>query len=369
MKKTWLSGFKTCSLFSLSHFHKVSEFMVDLNHLNELAPILNHYQIEPYFVEDFGKTKKVYCNKGTFALKKVDPTSGTDFIRHVHYLYQRGFNRIVPIFPTVDGRYAVLDDKNLYYLMPWLPNEAKGSGNEKYQQLFRELARLHTLSAKEIPVKKEERTDHYEKTLKQFEKNQEFLEGFIEKCEKKSYMSPFELLFCLYFNEIGQALRFSRKKFEDWYVTTKEQEKARMVITHGKISDEHFLYDEKGYGHFSNFEDAGYGSPIHDLLPFLSKALKTNPKRNDECVNWVYHYFKYFPYKADEKLLFYSYLAYPLPIIQVVEKYFHRSSPKDELKFVKQLQRQYWYLKNTEYVSMRMAEIDQSEQTEGAPKE
>lgn len=338
------------------------------NRLAALAPILENYQLEPYFVEDFGNVYKVYANKGTFALKKIPPNNGADFIRHLQTLYQMGFNRIVPVYPTADGRYAVLHNQNLYYLMPWLPNDEKENREQRHQQLFRELARMHTLSAKEITVKKEERTEHYEKTIQQFEKNQEFLEGFIEECEQKTYMAPFELLFCLYYNEINQALRFSKSKFEEWYEATKDQDKARMVINHGKISIEHFLYDERGYGYFVNFEKAGYGSPIHDLLPFLSRTLKTQPKRNDEVVEWVYYYYKYFPFKADEKLLFYSYLTYPISIIQVVEGYYRRPEKRKELRLVQQLQRQYWYLKNTEYVTMKMAEMDNSQQAkEGAP--
>lgn len=344
--------------------------MSGYNRLAALTPILGNYQLEPNFVEDMGKVQKVYTNKGTFALKKIQPNNGTDFIRHVHSLYQTGFNRIVPIYPTVDGRYAVLNNQDLYYLMPWMPNDEKENREERHQQLFRELARMHTLSAKEINVKKEERTEHYEKTIEQFEKNQEFLDGFIEECEKKTYMSPFELLFCLYYSEVSQALRFSKSKLEEWYEITKEQEKARMVIIHGKISVEHFLYDERGYGYFANFEQAGYGSPIHDLLPFLSRTLKTQPKRNDEVVDWVYYYYKYFPFKADEKLLFYSYLTYPISLIQVVENYYRKPEKRKELKFVQQLQRQYWYLKNTEYVTMKMSEIDNSQQAkEGAPEQ
>jgi spore coat protein YsxE len=256
----------------------------------------------------------------------------------------------------------------LYYIMPWLPNEVTETRSERHRQLFRELARLHTLSAKEIPVKKEERTEHYEKTISQYEKNQEFLDGFVGECEKKTYMSPFELLFCLYFNEIGLALRFSKSKFEEWYENTKEQEKARAVIIHGKISSEHFLYDERGYGYFTNFEQAGFGSPIHDMLPFLSRTLNTRPKRNDECIEWVQHYHKYFPFKPDEKLLFLSYLAYPISLIQVVEKYYHKEPHKrNELKFVRQLLRGYWHHKNTEYVAMRLADQD-PETKEGAPE-
>lgn len=331
--------------------------MSDSNRLDALSPILQHYQVEPNFVEDYGSIQKIYSNKGTFALKKIPPTMGTDFIRHVHFLYQKGFNRIVPIYPTMDGRYAVLHDNFLYYLMPWLSNDS-GGNRQASHQLFRELARLHTLSAKEITINKEERVEHYEKTIQQLEKHQEFFDGFIDVCEKKAYMSPFELLYCLYYNDISMALRFSKTKFEEWYENTKENEKARMVVVHGKLSSDHFLYDERGYGYFINFENASYGSPIHDLLPYVSRALNTGPKRNDDVIDWVYHYYKYFPFKDDEKLLFYSYLAQPTQMIQIVEKYYRKKRPKNELKFVRQLQHRYFHLKNIEYVVSKMNEIE-----------
>ncbi|MED4203165.1 spore coat protein YsxE [Neobacillus mesonae] len=340
--------------------------MNDSNWLETIGPILKHYQIEPQFVEDYGSIQKIYSNKGTFALKKISPAKGTDFIRHVHFLYQKGFNRIVPIYPTMDGRYAVLHGQYLYYLMPWMTNDNR---DPQSHQLFRELARLHTLSAKEITINKEERIEHYEKTIQQLDKHQEFLDGFIDVCERQTYMSPFELLFCLYYNEISQALRFSKAKFEEWYESTKENEKARMVVTHGKLSPDHFLFDERGYGYFINFENATYGSPIHDLLPFISRTLNSGPKRSDESVDLVYHYFKYFPFKDEEKLLFYSYLAYPIPIIQTVEKYYRKQRPKNEFKYVKQLQQRYWHLKNTEYVVMRMTEIEAQQQAKEAAAE
>jgi spore coat protein YsxE len=339
--------------------------------LEKLSPILQHYQIEPFFVEEFGPIHKIYSNKGTFALKKVPPSMGTDFIRHVHLLYQKGFNRIVPIYPTLDGRYGVLHDNNLYYLMPWMQNDPSINPDNRQQQLFRELARLHTLSAKEIAVNKEERTEHYENTIQQLEKNQEFLDGFIDECEHKTYMSPFELLYCLYYHEISQAASFSKTKFEDWYESTKENEKARMVITHGKLSADHFLYDERGYGYFINFENARYGSPIHDLLPYVSRSLDGPPTRHDDVVEWVYHYYKYFPFRDDEKLLFFSYLSNPIPVIQVAERYFRKRNQNKEFKLVQQLQRAYWHLKNCEYVVMRMSEIETREKQakEGAQQQ
>jgi spore coat protein YsxE len=331
--------------------------MRDSNRLDALSPILDHYQVKPHFVEDYGSIQKIYSNKGTFALKKIAPTAGTDFIRHVHYLYQKGYNRIVPIYPTMDGRYAVLYDNYLYYLMPWMANDSRGNRQANHQ-LFRELARLHTLSAKEIAVSKEEREEHYEKTIQQLEKHQEFIDGFIDVCEKRTYMSPFELLYCLYFNEINLALKFSKTKFEEWYEKTKDKDKARMVVVHGKLAPDHFLFDERGYGYFINFENASYGSPIHDLLPYVARSLNTGPKRNDDVIDWIYHYNKYFPLKDDEKLLLHSYLACPTQVIQIVEKYYRKKRPRNEFKLVRQLQQRYFHLKNIEYVVSKMTEIE-----------
>jgi spore coat protein YsxE len=339
------------------------------NRLRKASPILKHYSLEPHFVDEFGRVQKIYSNKGVFALKKIKPQHGADFIRHVQALYQKGYNRIVPIYPTVDGRYAVLHQNELFYLMPWLANEEKEDRFERHQQMLRELARLHTLSVREVPIKKEDRTEHYERTLQEWEKEKEFLDGFIESCERKEYMSPFELLFSLYYHDVSQALKFSTNKLKDWYEKTKDSDKARTVIIHGKVSTEHFLYDDKGYGYFMNFENARQGSPLHDLLPFLSRTLKSFPKRSDESVDWIYTYLKYFPFKEDEMLLFQGYFAHPGSIIRAAEQYHKGEHNRGERKAVQHLQRQFWLLKNTEYVAMRIDEIERQKQEAKAAAE
>ncbi|MEK5103714.1 spore coat protein YsxE [Cytobacillus sp. FSL M8-0252] len=332
--------------------------MAKENRLKKYGPILKHYALEPNFIESFGSVQKVYSSKGVFSLKKIKANHGADFIRYIQQLYQMGYNRIVPIYPTVDGRYAVLHNQKLYYLMPWLPNEIKEDQFERHQQMFRELARLHVLSTKEVEVSKEEREEHYENTLLEWEKQSEFLDGFIETCESREYLSPYELMFTQYYNDIAQALTFSTKKLKDWYEKTKEEEKVRTAVIHGKISTEHFLYDERGYGYFLNFEEAKRSSPLHDLLPFLSRSLKTFPKRADDAVDWIYTYFKHYPFREDEMLLFQSYFAHPGPVIRAAEKYHNGKSKKNERKHVEHIQRQFWLLKNTEYVAMRIDEIE-----------
>ncbi|MCA1057861.1 spore coat protein YsxE [Rossellomorea aquimaris] len=335
--------------------------------LEGLKPVLQPYGVEPHFVESYGRISKVFSNKGTLAVKQLPAQNGVDFVRNVQMLFQRGYNRIVPIYPTLDGRYAVWNEGDLYYVMPWLLNQEREDQFEKHQKMFRELARLHTLSSHEVKIDKEERESHYEQLTSRWDKEQEFLDEYVEACEKTTYMSPFQYHFCMYYKDASQALKFSRKMLDEWYEDTKELEKVRTVITHGKVSTEHFLFDERGLGYFVNFENSKMASPFHDLLPFLSRTLKTYPKYYEECIEWLTTYFQHFTVRNEERLLFMSYLAYPSSVISVVEKYFH--TPKDkrnERKSLKKLQRHYWLLKNTEYVVMRLDEMEKQKQEQAA---
>ncbi|PLS16879.1 spore coat protein YsxE [Bacillus sp. M6-12] len=326
------------------------------NLIRETHDILQSFGLTPRYVEEFGNIRRIYTDQGQFALKSIPAQNGIDFIRNVQFLYQKGYNRIVPIYPTIDGRYAVLQKDRLFYLMPWLPNEGSGERYEKHNKMFRELARLHSLSAKEITVNKETREHHYEKISAQWKKQKEFLSEFIKHCEKKWYMSPFELHFCMYYTDIFQALTYAEKKLDEWYDKSKDSAKIRTVITHGKVSAQHFIQDERGYGHFINFENTKTVPPHFDLLPFLRKSTSAYPQACDDCVGWLYNYFKYFPLKEDEMLLFLSYLAHPGSQISIAKSYFEKKEDKNELKYVTKLLRDYWILKNTEYIVMQVEE-------------
>jgi spore coat protein YsxE len=328
--------------------------------LSIIQKIASYYGIRVHYMEQFGKVTKLYSDVGNFALKKIHAQNGIDFVQNMKMIYQQGYNRIVPIYPTLDGRYSVLEGNALFYLTPWLSNEGQENGLKKHQQFFRELARLHTISVKEIEIEKEERKEHYEETTSQWEQDQAFLDEFLEECEKEWYMSPFQLLFCTYYHEIKLALQFAQKKFDEWFEDSKELAKARTVMIHGKTSIDHFIYDEQGYGYFTNLERARRSSPIHDLLPFIAKSLNTYPKQADELLEGMQLYLRYFPFNADEMLLFTSYLAYPVVITQTVKKYFYQLPKRNELKDSKALQRNYWQLKNTEYMIMRLTEYERT---------
>lgn len=82
--------------------------------------------------------------------------------------------------------------------------------------------------------------------------------------------------------------------------------------------------------------------------------------RSEDCIDWLLIYYKYFPLKEEEKQLMLSYFTHPTAFLRVVKKYHKQPAVvrKKERKFSQQLQRQYWQLKNTEYVVSRLNEIE-----------
>lgn len=321
------------------------------------------YGLQVDFVEQYGKAFKLYTDKGEFALKRMNAKRGLDFFYYIQQLYQQGFNRIVPIYPAQDGRYGILHGNFVYYLMPWLKHE-EAQPSQKYFDLFRELARLHSISVREVTISKEERKEHYETMRARWERERDSLEEFLEKCEREVYMSPFQLYFCTIYSEIAGGQRFALQKLKEWYDTTQDVEKSRSVIIHGKLSGDHFFYDDKGYGYFSNFEKAMIASPLHDLLPFLDRMFHTHLRQFDQSIEWLETYFRYFPLNSEEILLFQSYLAHPGPIYRVIKDYFLQQEEHKELEWIRRLQRQYWRMKNTEYVVMRIEEKERRKKEE-----
>lgn len=329
---------------------------------NRIGSVLQAYGLEAQFLEKRDSVYKVYARSGNYILKEIPAKVGLDFVRNIHHMAQKGFQRLVPVFPTLDGRYGVLDGTTLYYLMPFVMNERLEERQEKMDKMLKELARLHLLSVKEETVSTEDREQHYQILDGEWEKESDFLETFLKECEEEWYPSPFQLQFLTFYLDVSQALKYARNKLEQWYEESKDQEKVRTVLVHGKVNLDHFLFDEKGLGFFTSFERSVYGSPSHDLLPFIYQVVDTPMKPHEDLIFALQSYFSHFPLKKEELLLFQAYLAHPGKLTTVVQQYHAKEHRRNEMKYVQRLQNSYWRLKNIEYIVMRIEEIEKQKE-------
>jgi spore coat protein YsxE len=323
--------------------------------------LLDPYRLKVDYVEDYGNLKKIYTQQGVFALKRLSTSSRQDphFIQTMGLLSQKGFMKMVQPYRTQDEQYIVYEGTNAYYLMPWLPNEPKEERDIRYHKLFQELAHLHSLTSHEVNLKQEDIKKHYEWLSKQWDDRKEDLEKYVTECEQKLYMSPFELYFCMFYNECSHALGFARTKLDDWYEKIKEKEKARLVTIHGKLSSKHFIYDENGTGYFINFERTKEASPIYDLMPFYFRALRTYPIQSSENYEWFTTYQQHFSLREEELLLFYCYMAFPELIVRAVDQYRNEQGAQTEMKHVQTLVASYWHMKNIEQLLTRIMQAEQ----------
>ncbi|QGQ47423.1 spore coat protein YsxE [Metabacillus sediminilitoris] len=328
--------------------------------VDKMKPLLSQYDIQPEYIEEISqKTIKVYANTGTYVLKKLTNKGNPSFIDTLSTLSQQKYSSYVPIVKNRNQQFISYHNGEYYYLMPWLVNETEDELDARHQYLFKEIAKMHSRTEKEIKLNGQEAKLHYETLSKRWDETKLFYESFVDQCEQRLYLSPFELQAVTYFIEVSRAIDFSRKNLEEWSEKMEEKEKTRIVLNHGKISAHHFLYDENGSGRLTNFEQAKYGAPIDDFLLFLNRTAKTFPTQCDDCINWFYTYQKIYPYTEAEMQLFLSYLAYPDKICRVIKSYVRKGKNQSEQESNKQLVKAYWHFKNIEYFVMKIHEIEE----------
>jgi spore coat protein YsxE len=333
--------------------------------VDEFKPLLRHYDIKTEYTEEISrKAIKVYTNSGTYVLKKLTRKCNPSFIDSLTILTQQRYSNYIPILKNRHQQLISQNNGEYFYMMPWLPNETEHELDARHQYLFKEVAKMHSRTEKEIKLNGQEAKSHYETLTKRWEETKVFYETFVDQCEQRLYLSPFELQAVTYFIEVSRAIDYSKKQLKEWSEKMEEKEKTRVVLNHGKISAHHFLYDDNGIGHLTNFEQAKYAAPIDDFLLFMNRTAKTYPTQCDDCVNWFYTYQKGYPFTEGEMLLFLSYLAYPDWICSIIKGYVQNNRKQTELERNQQLVKAYWHFKNTEYFVMKVSEIEEKKKME-----
>ncbi|MRX74167.1 spore coat protein YsxE [Bacillus lacus] len=330
---------------------------------NEVQNILAHYDIGVDYIEHITPSLvKVYSSQGNFALKKLKQGRNPHFTGMLQELSERGYSNYVSVYPNRQGGAVTPYQQNLYYLMPWFSSGEETERDEKHQYLFKEAALLHRKTMREIDITEEMVTSHYQALKGKWEKNKADYEAYVEECEKKWYLSPFELQAITSYIEVSRATDFALDKLSEWHESAKTKEKARVSLIHGKLSVHHYLYDDQGTGYFTNLENVHEASPVNELLIFFERACNTYPIRCEECIDWFYTHQKTLPFTEDEMNLFLSYLSYPDRLYKTLRKYKkhnRNAQRKNELKENTKLMKHYWQFKNIEYTVMRLTDIEE----------
>ncbi|OIJ10585.1 spore coat protein YsxE [Anaerobacillus alkalilacustris] len=308
---------------------------------NSIGHILFQYDLYPGKIEQFGKVKKITSPKGTFALKESNMTQEqANWFSHVmRRLEKIDYYQVVPVIPNKYGDLTITHGNKTFYLQPWFWEEAEVPDEKKEIILFRQLGKLHSLTVKPQEFSKDTIENSYQELLKRWEKRRLEMEYFAELCERKTYMSPFELTFLTHYSRMEQLANTASNYLKEWYDDCLEKQTFRAVLCHGKLDRSHIFYHPNGYGYLFNFEKAVLDTPVRDLAISFRKSFQYTLWKEDQGADWLGTYERYLLLEEEEKKLFASYLIYPELIYNCVDHYNRRDGSITELQYVQILEK------------------------------
>ena len=315
------------------------------------------YGVRPDTVTKAGKLWKIDAGGRSFALKRIPEGREIPFFQNLWFLSQMGYFRFVPPILSRRGVPYVLAGNAIYYLMPWMGGPYRDKG-EKYPLLFRELARLHTITGRNRKMDSESIRAHFDTVIGRWKKEMEFFERFLERCEQKWYLSPFEWQFLSVFPELKKAYHYAMANLKQWKQEMEKEGQMRFVFIHGKADPEHLLMDKQGRVFLISWEKSRFASPLFDILPLVFHWTGNWMEPSGGMIEGISLYMKQTPVPEGEKRLMRSYLVHPGYFFATVVRYQKKGEKNHEFRCTRDLHSQYRRLKRMESF---VEELDQLE--------
>ncbi len=315
--------------------------------------ILASYRLTPVEVAGRGRVKKVKTDRGTFALKKTRLRSEDvgRFTQLLQTMYKKGYRRFLAPAPTIAGQPVVEYNGFFYTLTPWIDTEAEAGRNGKGYPA--EIARLHRLTVKEMDLPAGQLDAFYSTLRSERQKQRLTFEAFMEACEQRIYMSPGEYLFTSTFFPAMVQLEDSERWLSSWQEEARNK-KGRICMALHNASEEHFLTDREG-GFLINFEEAGYDSPVFDLLSYTERNAIEGPADPITFVENLEPYFEAFSWREEEKYLFAALLVSHQELSELCRS---NMRLENQLTWTRSLQQAAWKLEKRSMIARKVLETE-----------
>lgn len=303
------------------------------------GPVLYHYDLFAEKVEHYGKVKKIYSNRGVFALKETSCTAqDMEWLIHCYErLASLGYRNIPPIYRTKFGDPVMQAGGKFYYLMPWY-SDVQPESYEKEEFLMEEMGKFHALTVKEQVFASDVIVESYSALVNRFETRQLQMEQFTESSERSTYVAPFELNYLTNFHRMMRMAEESKKLVGEWYRQCDAAQRFRSVLCHGRPLRNHVVFTESGEKLLINFERAVLDTPVRDLAIFFRGVTNYMDWNVEDGLYWLECYERHFRLYPEEKVLLASYLYFPEPVFVLVEQYKRNRRDYSQLDFVRRFE-------------------------------
>ncbi|WP_407272745.1 hypothetical protein [Radiobacillus sp. PE A8.2] len=311
--------------------------------METIYKVLQAYQLAPTEVRQItNRLYQVQSSQYSFALKRsrLKDTNINQW-KHVYQTAsQQQLSAIVPIYMTNNRGIFVQDQQEIYYLSPWKQQIESDEPEHEIESFYASIAKIHkqTKNEQKIDVKDIEKLiDNEKNQLAQLRRK---LLSYVEKYERRRFMSPFELRVCMQFRDLEQVF----SELDDWYdyylEDVTEDKLLYSCMCHGNLRTTHMVY-QNSQTYFINWERSFFGNSMTDLAIYYYHAFQYHDSYMDQLINAFPIYEKYNPLASSEKSLLAIYLLYPSSYLSVIESYEKKNAKKAQPFQIRSLEQSY----------------------------
>jgi spore coat protein I len=243
----------------------------------DLQQVLNHWGLELYHSEKIRDVYKVYTQRGIQNLK-VSPLVPARLLfvhQAVKHLTTKGFTKMYPLIPTIQGETYVCDQHYAYSLFDWIEGRQCDYKNKsELLQSIRILADFHEKSCGFIPPIHSNMRNHLGKCLKHFEERHQDLLRFKELAVAND-KDPFAKA---YLASINVFLPMAEKAIAKMKISAYPRlvERAHVIkpFCHGDPAARNFILTPHNEVFIIDFDSCRLDLPIMDLIKFTRRVMK-----------------------------------------------------------------------------------------------
>ncbi|MCT2537934.1 hypothetical protein NC661_02125 [Aquibacillus koreensis] len=291
--------------------------------MTNVKRLLQAYQIKPTEITSITKRLyKIQSHQYTFALKRASiPRDRLNIWQKVYQMgNQHQLSSILPVYLTKKIQIYEEHEKEIYYLTPWKEKKESDEPSHEIESFYRSIGKVHNQTKKEQTVQVDQLEQFVSKEKQLIVQYRQKLLRYVERFEKKHYMSPFELRVCMQYRDLDYLFR-QIDYWYDYYLEDITQEKiAFLSLCHGNLRRSHLIY-QSSETYFVNWEHAFLGSSMNDLAGYYYNEFKYHDCYLSDMMESFSVYEKYNSLLQSERSLLAVILLNPKSYVHLIERY------------------------------------------------
>lgn len=306
-------------------------------HQDELKQVLKLYKLVPQKIKPVRGVLQIQTEAGNFALKRSSSSlEQLTFVQEsLEELLAVGYEHLLPWIRTRSGEPFVHHEGGIWYLTPWYGEEEESEPAGKQAEQLVQLARFHRLSQSIAAAKTSFHQPVGEDQIIQWKQQQNRLNYYLEKIEKREFRSPFDNVFINNLDYLDKAITFAINGMER-FVETENGYPPRWAVCHGRLDPRNIAYGESGWK-WIDWDHARVASPVRDLAAYLRRF----PLEEEglDFITALSYYEREWELTSKEKKLLALYLAYPERPFRLLRHYYEkplRTSEADSVQLLEQ---------------------------------